>query len=763
VSTMPETLATQPWNNWPVMVFAGQRDTRIHTGEDYATQSLASIFTMPPADKGKGAGLAFIPSTYADYDGREHAAQRENGAFVALTGDIDHGNHALNVVRDLVRTFAGEHAWLIYSSAHARPGDMRWRIILPLVKALAFPEWHDAQNAFYDFMEAHGVEMDRALARAAQPVYAPNVPQAHASSGTALRGEDGKPLYFKRASSGLDKPGLPLDSGLVAAGLLAIRHKRAEDDKERDRIRQEAEKRRASRPRVEGASLIDDFNASNSVATMLEICGYTQSPRHPEDWRSPQQTGDTYATRVIGSKWVSLSQSDAASGLGTKCAAGCYGDAYDLELHYRHGGDHKAAFRAIGAEQRGNVIRPEQFNPPAWMNEIPPYDDAPDWGEPDLETGVDHSTSQADAPVVEDLPIFHPADWQGQNPPERVWRWDGFIPDGQATLLTGAGAAGKSLATQQMSTCIALGLPFLGAPVRQCNALYITCEDDLDELHRRQEAICAMLGVPMEATRGKLFLLSLQGMIGNELAMFDHDGSMTIAPRFGQIERACLDLDVHHVTIDNTAHTFAGNENDRHQVAAFVNLNNKLAQSISGSVVMVGHPNKAGDSYSGSTAWENQVRSRLYLEIPKNGDEGTPIDPDMRVLRNEKANYSQRGAEVHFYWLRGAFVLEEEMPEGTDKDNRENAQAAFENKVFMGLLETLTRQRRQVSHAPNVGTYAPRVMAGMPEAKGLNKAQLARAMERLFLLDKIVASAPLWIGKDRHPVLGLAIKSECGT
>ncbi len=762
MSSIPENGIAFAWQDARVVSFKGQFDTHIKTGDDYQQATLGSLWFMTPGDKPKGAGPAFIPSTYADYDAREHAAQRERGSYVALTGDVDGGDHSGEAIKSAVRAFAGNAAWLIYSSAHSRPGDRRWRIVLPLAAPQGFDTWHDAQESFFGFMEARGIEMDHALARAAQPVYLPNVPEIHGKSETRLRGDDGEPLYYEALAADIDAPGLAITEGAAAAGIATIRMKRVEDEQERDRIRREAEKRRASQPRGDGASIMEDFNAANSVATMFEICGYEQSPRSSEDWRSPHQTGETYATRVIGSKWVSLSASDTSARVGTPCKSGCYGDAYDLFVHYKHGGDHKAAYRALGQERRaaqGNVIYPAQFEPPQWMNEAPGYDEMPEWAADDSEPVIEPEMDRGEEPDIDGLlPLFDPADWTGTNPPERQWRWDSFIPDFQATLLTGAGAAGKSLATQQMCTCIALGLPFLGVPTSQAPALYITCEDDLQELHRRQEAICAALGVTLEATRGKLFLLSLQGEIGNELATFDGEGGLAIAPRYQQIEAVCLAKGIKHVTLDNTAHTFAGNENDRHEVAAFVNLNNRLAQIIGGSVVMVGHPNKAGDSYSGSTAWENQVRSRLYLEVPKNGDEGVPVDPDMRVLRNEKANYSQRGSEVTFFWFKGAFVLEDQMPRSNDGEMRESAQMVFENKVFMDLLDKLTEQQRQVSHAPNVSTYAPKVMAAMPEARGLNKGCLARAMERLFNLEMIAASQPLWLGRDRHPVLGLARK-----
>jgi RecA-family ATPase len=754
MSTAPDNLGRigPDWNGWRVPLIGGTFDTRIKTGEDYEATTLAAIFTMEPANKPKLEGPAFVPSTHCDFDAREHAAQRTKGEFVALTGDIDEGNHPLSKVEDLVRGFARDAAWLIYSSPHARPGDMRWRIVIPLSRALSFDHWHDAQNALFDFMEESGVEMDRALARAAQLVFLPNVPDTHEKSGTALRGDDGAPLYFERATSGTTAPGLVLNAGPIATYVATIRRKREADERERERIRKEAQERRASSPPRDGASIMDDFNQATSIETLLELYGYERSPRNGDDWRSPNQTGETYATRVMGDFWISLSGSDVGVRLGQTCKAGCFGDAYDLFVHYEHGGDHKAAQRVLYAERRAGM--------PIAPNEPPPPVDPEDPGPEPLEMDEDAEPVYAEVEEAEPtalLDLFHPADWHGTSPPERIWRWDRFIPDQQATLLTGAGAAGKSLATQQMSTCIAMGLPFLGVETRSARALYITCEDDLDELHRRQEAICAALRIPLEQTRGRLFLLSLQGQIGNELALFTPEGAMTIAPRYFGIERTCLELGIGHVTLDNTAHTFAGNENDRHQVAAFVNLNNRLARTINGSVVMVGHPNKAGDSYSGSTAWENQVRSRLYLEVPKNGDEG-PVDPDMRVLRNEKANYSQRGSEVTFYWLKGAFVTEAEMPLGNDRDLRETARAGYENELFLRLLDTLSAQKRHVSHAPNLGHYAPRVMAGMPEAKGLSKAALARAMERLFATNQIVASQPLWKGTDRHPVLGLARK-----
>src|SRR3546814_5132699 len=48
--------------------------------------------------------------------------------------------------------------------------------------------------------------------------------------------------------------------------------------------------------------------------------------------------------------------------------------------------------------------------------------------------------------------------------------------------------------------------------------------------------------------------------------------------------------------------------NARHEVASFVSLMNRLAMKVDGSVLLIGHPNKAGDSFSGSTARSEERR-----------------------------------------------------------------------------------------------------------------------------------------------------------
>lgn len=346
------------------------------------------------------------------------------------------------------------------------------------------------------------------------------------------------------------------------------------------------------------------------------------------------------------------------------------------------------------------------------------------------------------------LPVLNPAAWQGKQPPERLWALKDWIPARQATYLTGPGSAGKSLLAQQLCTCIALGLPFMGVPTQQAAAIYITCEDDEDELHRRQSAICKAAGVELADVHAKLFLASIAGWTGTALCHFDDTGRLHQSECFELLKTTVERAGSRFVVLDNVAHLYGGNENIRNEVAAFVNLLNGLALAIDGSVVLIGHPNKAGAEFSGSTAWENQVRSRLFLETP---DE---VDHDLRVLTAPKANYAPKGGRLTFRWYRGAFVRDDDLPEGFAEQIAVTVQATADNEIFLRCLDVRNQQERPVSESPSARTFAPKEFAAMAESKRIGRARLEAAMDRLFRIDAIGVGLVCRTGrKDRFGLL----------
>jgi RecA-family ATPase len=355
------------------------------------------------------------------------------------------------------------------------------------------------------------------------------------------------------------------------------------------------------------------------------------------------------------------------------------------------------------------------------------------------------------------LPIINPISWAGIDPPVRRWLVEGWLAAGSGAFLTGDGGVGKSLFTQQLCTCIAAGERFLGLEVERCAALYVTCEDDAAELHRRQAAINAALGLSMADLAGRLHLVSLKGELGNELVSFDGEGRLQLAQRYRDLEATAHQIGAGFVAIDNVAQTFNGNENIRIQVAAFCNLMDRLAMAIDGTVLFLGHPSKAGAEFSGSTGWEAHVRQRLFLDWADDG-KGAAGDRDGRVLKRSKANYSRKGAEVDIRWQAGAFILEGMAGASALLSEEDERRQAREEAIFLDCLRVRVGQKRPVSESRNAANYAPKEFLGMPEHGRMTKDALAAAMERLIRngrIERATPESPLWRGQDRKPVLGL--------
>ncbi len=408
----------------------------------------------------------------------------------------------------------------------------------------------------------------------------------------------------------------------------------------------------------------------------------------------------------------------------------------------------------------GPLDDPEGLND--YFDSIPKEDESNVFSFPPRQHRKEHVVSATDDDA-EDAPlpgVADPAEWTGKNAPARSFLIPGWLVRGHAGLLSGMEGVGKSLIAQQLATCIALGRDFLGLQVEQERSVYITCEDSIDELWRRQESINKSMGVTMADLGGKLKLVSIVGELGNELGTFSADGKLAPSVRYRQIAKVCLDFSAGFLVLDNAAHMFAGNENARHDVAAFLGLVERLSQQMNGAALLLAHPNKQlsqgnkqGNEYSGSTGWSAHVRNRLFIDYREDPQDGTPVDDDDRVLRKSKANYGKRGEEVYFRWHDWAFVRPDDMDAGNAREIEANARANHENEAFLRCLRERTKQQRAVSERLSK-SYAPNVFAGMPEARGVGKKAMEQAMDRLFRLGAI-ERAEVWRGADRKPVFGL--------
>lgn len=253
---------------------------------------------------------------------------------------------------------------------------------------------------------------------------------------------------------------------------------------------------------------------------------------------------------------------------------------------------------------------------------------------------------------------FSPLKWGTDRAPRVDWMVEGCFIRGAVAILSGDGGLGKSLLCQQLMTAANMGFSWLGMRTVRARSLGVFCEDDVDELHRRQEAIndhyhCSMKdldGVRYESRPGRDCTMMTFPRWGS-------DGKLT--PMFTQVANAAVTHKAEFVFLDTVADVFSGNEIDRNQPRTFIRALRQLAIKLQGCVVLTQHPSvegmKEGSGRSGSTGWNNSARSRLWLtKVPK--DE----TGNLRSLRTMKMNQGKSGGKIKLRWSQGVFELADE-------------------------------------------------------------------------------------------------------
>lgn len=330
-----------------------------------------------------------------------------------------------------------------------------------------------------------------------------------------------------------------------------------------------------------------------------------------------------------------------------------------------------------------------------------------------------------DAPPERASQFYSAASLKGKPVKPREWLVHGLVPKKNVTLFSGDGGTGKSLLALQLAIGAAAECGWLGKPVNGGGVIFLSAEDDDDELHRRTDDILRAYGrnyddlssLTMRSLAGEDALLAVETKIAlAKTALFDE-----IEARAGREQPALI-------VLDTLADLYPANENDRAAVRQFVSILRGLAIRQKCAVLLLAHPSltglNSGTGTSGSTAWNNSVRSRLYLE--RIVQDGYEPDPDKRVMSTKKANYGRTGDEINMSWQQGVFVAEEQ-PTGLDA----LAAGAKAERVFLKLLDEYTAQGRYVSASPS-SAYAPTQFAAHPKAEGMTKRALRSAMEALF-------------------------------
>lgn len=232
--------------------------------------------------------------------------------------------------------------------------------------------------------------------------------------------------------------------------------------------------------------------------------------------------------------------------------------------------------------------------------------------------------------------------------PAREWLVPEVVPHKQITLLYGDGGTGKTTLLLQLAIAASQGGMWMGHALSRHKVLFITAEDELNEVHYRLDQMTKLLGRDV----GDLTVISLADLEIAELMMLD---GRVLKPTT-LLEGICdlikqQGFDV--VMMDPIADLFGGNEIDKQQVTKFMRmLRKRIAFDLGCSLVIAAHPSsdgiRSGKGTSGSMAWSNSARSRLYFSRDDNSDVCT--------LELKKSNRSKIGTTVSLRWVNGVFV-----------------------------------------------------------------------------------------------------------
>lgn len=283
------------------------------------------------------------------------------------------------------------------------------------------------------------------------------------------------------------------------------------------------------------------------------------------------------------------------------------------------------------------------------------------------------------------IKAIDPAEWDGLPVPVRQWIIENWIPLLKTTIIFGDGGTGKTLLMIMLAVACAMGFDFLGQTVTQGRVFALLGENDDDDTHSTMVDVCRHYGIELADLKGKARIASRAGF-DNILMHFDKGtGKHTDLFHHLIAEASAFDADL--IIIETASDLFGGNENVRNEVRQFVALCcEQLARAANAAVVLCAHPSvsgmRSGEGTSGSTAWGNSARSRLYLHRDID-DAGFEYDPDHRILSRKKSNFARQGETIDLYWQDGVFVtddhaLKRKSTSDIDKKIKDEIERAFE-------------------------------------------------------------------------------------
>lgn len=272
-------------------------------------------------------------------------------------------------------------------------------------------------------------------------------------------------------------------------------------------------------------------------------------------------------------------------------------------------------------------------------------------------------------------------------PEARVWAIEQFAPVGKVTVIAGPGGVSKSMLTLHMLMYAALGKAF--GPfdvVEPRKSLYVSYEDDLQEMHKRVFNLVEALGQLDNGVFDALY--DVKGSLKQNLLMYaaDDDAAswllLTKPDRFGAPERSARvewligfirRNNVKLLVLDPAVYTHQLEENNIADMAVYMQTLTAIAKQAQCAVIVLHHMSKAAgwltlddvnqSSLRGASSFADNARSVgvvVSMPIKDAVNYGLPAEhatsSRFAVFKHVKHNYSA-SLGTHVFERKGALLM----------------------------------------------------------------------------------------------------------
>lgn len=333
-------------------------------------------------------------------------------------------------------------------------------------------------------------------------------------------------------------------------------------------------------------------------------------------------------------------------------------------------------------------------------------------------------------------PLLLPVDVAGvlsrpSEPPRFVW--DGYLPRGVVALLGAHGGTGKSTIALMLCVAVATGRELFGIATEAARVVFVSLEDSGDVVRHRLAHICREWGIAPEQIAERLTIVD--GTANPELYTADRRDDGAATATYAELRDLAKGAGL--VVIDNASDAYGGDEIQRRQVRAFIRHLAAIAKDNDAAVLLLSHVDKStskargaegGEGYSGSTAWNNSVRSRLFMTRTKAGT---------LHLEHQKSNFGKLREPLCLSWPENGLPQVDAAPTGVVARIAERV----DTQALLKLIAEYTERGEYVSTATTSPANAARLLERESTfPKGLKRAEvfdLLRRAERAGQLARV--------------------------